>query len=250
MEIILSIAGSDCSAGAGIQQDLKTVTAMGHYCATVVTAVTAQNTLGVSSVMPVTHDVVTSQLMAVLSDLKIKAIKTGMIPNRKCAEAIVDVLRLVDIPIVCDPVMISTSGTPLMSDDCIDYIKENLFPLCRLVTPNIPEAERLNILSVIEKESTLPYSILIKGGHAESEEMTDRLIMANGKEYSITSHRIDTHNLHGTGCTLSSAIAVGLAEGRSLPDAVKQAKQWINKGIEGGKDLAVGHGNGPLWFYK
>ena len=140
MEVILTIAGSDSSAGAGIQQDLKTVTAMGHYCATVITAITAQNTMGVQQVMPVPSEMLRSQLVSVLDDMPVAAVKTGMIPDKECAEVIVEMLRTVSCPIVCDPVMVSTSGTQLMDDGCVEYIQQQLFPLCTLVTPNIPEA--------------------------------------------------------------------------------------------------------------
>jgi hydroxymethylpyrimidine/phosphomethylpyrimidine kinase len=246
MEVILTIAGSDSGAGAGIQQDLKTVTALGHYCATVVTAVTAQNTMGVLGVMPVGKDMLAAQLRAVLSDYAIGAIKIGMIPNKECAEAIVEALHDVACPVVCDPVMISTSGTQLMSDDCIEYVSEALFPLCTLVTPNIPEAERL----CLPHGAKGRYSVLLKGGHADGCDMTDILITAEGEKHTFTSPRIETTNLHGTGCTLSSAIATYLAEGQSLSDAVRFGKDVINRGINGGKDLHIGKGNGPLWLGK
>lgn len=246
MEVILTIAGSDSGAGAGIQQDLKTVTALGHYCATVVTAVTAQNTMGVLGVMPVGKDMLAAQLRAVLSDYAIGAIKIGMIPNKECAEAIVEALHDVVCPVVCDPVMISTSGTQLMSDDCIEYVSEALFPLCTLVTPNIPEAERLCLPHGVKGR----YSVLLKGGHADGSDMTDILITAEGEKHTFTSPRIETTNLHGTGCTLSSAIATYLAEGKSLSDAVRFGKDVINRGINGGKDLHIGKGNGPLWLGK
>lgn len=245
MEVILTIAGSDSGAGAGIQQDLKTVTSLGHFCATVITAVTAQNTQGVYGVMPVWKDMVGAQLRAVLSDYKVGAIKTGMIPDKACAEAIVEALRNVSCPIVCDPVMISTSGTPLMSDDCIDYVSSELFPLCTLVTPNIPEAERLSLPRSAEGR----YSVLLKGGHASGDAMTDTLFMSDGTEHHYTSPRISTTNLHGTGCTLSSAIASFLAVGCTLPEAVRRGKEVINKGLMGGMNLQLGKGNGPLWFW-
>ena len=244
MEVILTIAGSDSSAGAGIQQDLKTVTAMGHYCATVITAITAQNTMGVQQVMPVPSEMLRSQLVSVLDDMPVAAVKIGMIPDKECAEVIVEMLRTVSCPIVCDPVMVSTSGTQLMDDGCVEYIQQQLFPLCTLVTPNIPEAERLSLPSSAKGL----YNVLLKGGHADGDDMTDRLVMIDGTECEVSTHRIASTNLHGTGCTLSSAIAVGMAEGKSLPEAVRQAKEVINKGILGGKTLSVGHGNGPLWI--
>ena len=243
-KVILTIAGSDSGAGAGIQQDLKTVTSLGLYCATVITAVTAQNTMGVSGVMSVGKEMVSAQLRAVLSDYNVGAVKTGMIPDRACAEAIVEALRDVSCPIVCDPVMISTSGTPLMSDDCIDYVSSELFPLCTLVTPNIPEAERLSL----PRSAAGRYNVLLKGGHASGEDMTDTLYLSDGTEHHYTSPRILTTNLHGTGCTLSSAIAAHLAMGCPLPEAVRLGKEVINKGLLGGVNLHIGKGNGPLWL--
>ena len=238
----MTIAGSDSCAGAGIQQDLKTVTSLGHYCATVVTAVTAQNTVGVQGVMPVSKDMVTAQLQAVLTDLDVSAVKTGMIPNRDCAEAVVEALQDVRCPIVCDPVMISTSGTRLMTEDCIDYVRRNLFPLCTLVTPNIPEAEYVGDMSNCN-------AVLLKGGHVDGDVMTDRLKLNDGGMLEFSSPRINTGNLHGTGCTLSSAIATYLAEGKPLPEAVRLGKEVIDRGLNGGKNLHIGNGNGPLWLF-
>ena len=248
MKTILTIAGSDSSAGAGIQQDLKTVTALGGYCATVITAVTSQNTLGVQGVMPVTADVVRSQIRSVMDDLDVATVKIGMIPNIDVAIVITEELRnwknmchLDSRHIVIDPVMLSTSGTRLMAEECIEYIKSELFPLCTLVTPNIPESLLL----------PPPYctNFLIKGGHSDSDIMTDTLYCMDGKVYEFSSKRIKTTNLHGTGCTLSSAIATLLAQGLSLYDAVKRAKHLIDKGIEKGRNLNIGKGNGPLWMF-
>lgn len=243
MKTILSIAGSDSSAGAGIQQDLKTATAIGVYCATAITAVTAQNTFGVRSVFPIPAQTLEDQIATVLEDLDIAAIKIGMIPNLECAETIVKSLSHIKCPIVCDPVMVSTSGTSLMENCCVDYIQHNLFPLCTLVTPNIPEWERLNKC----RTSVPSTSFLVKGGHATCIDMTDRLIMADGTEHCFNSVRIDSKNLHGTGCTLSTAIVAFLAKGMPLMESIFYGKQVINQGIEGGRNLNIGHGNGPLW---
>lgn len=246
LPIVLTIAGSDSSAGAGIQQDLKTITAMGCYGATVITAITSQNTLGVQGVMPVPADVVKTQLTSVLSDLNVSAVKIGMIPNRDVAIVITEVLReWCDNSqmhyIVLDPVMISTSGTRLMEEECIDYIKEQLVPLTTLVTPNLPE-------SILFQE---PYktNFLIKGGHADSHEMTDILCCLDGRKFEYSSPKIASTNLHGTGCTLSSAIACALAMGKDITEAVSDGKEIINKGIQKGKDLYIGKGNGPLWLF-
>ena len=241
MEIVLTIAGSDPSGGAGIQQDLKVITAHGCYGATVITALTSQNTQGVQSSMAVPTEVVASQLQSVISDLRLSAIKIGMIPNEDVAQVIVEAIKDVHVPIIYDPVMISTSGYQLMSSDAIDFITSYLFPLCTLVTPNLPEAERL--------QAQLAYpqtAFLIKGGHAHSTLMTDRLIMPDGTVSEFTTEKIATSNLHGTGCTLSSAIASNMALGDSLPKAISKAKEYITAAIRRSVYANIGHGNGPL----
>ncbi len=240
MEVVLTIAGSDTSAGAGIQQDLKTITALGQFGVTVITALTAQNTMGVQAVMPVSGEMVKAQICSILEDLDVRAVKIGMIPNLEVAQAVVECLSdlPVQIPVVWDPVMISTSGTRLMAEDCISYLQNHLAPLCTLITPNLPESALFPV----------PYNanMLIKGGHAEGEEMTDLLIMMDGKQYSFTEKRIQTRNLHGTGCTLSSAIAATLAKGCTLKAAVEEAKRYLTAAIEAGRTQQIGHGNGPL----
>lgn len=238
MEVVLSIAGSDPSGGAGIQQDLKVITALGCHGATVITALTSQNTLGVHASMPVPREVVASQLQAVLSDLHPAAIKIGMIPNQAVAEAIVEALRDVTVPVVYDPVMISTSGFALMQPEALGYIVGQLVPRCTLVTPNLPEAEYLKDCTEVAK--------LVKGGHADDTMMTDRLIMPDGTTYDYTTEKIETPNLHGTGCTLSSAIAAHLALGATLPEAVGSAKTFITEAIRRSASIRIGHGNGPL----
>lgn len=250
LPIVLTIAGSDPSAGAGIQQDLKTISNCGCYAATVITAITSQNTMGVQHVMPVEARVVENQLRSVFSDLDVSAVKIGMIPDAEVARVIVKVLREEKrkrlLPVVCDPIMISTSGTRLMKEDCVDVVVNELFPMCTLVTPNLPEYEALPLHTDI---GSLPASILVKGGHAEGCEMTDRLLLKDeGEVREYTSRRIETSNLHGTGCTLSSAIASGLALGKILAEAVASAKKYMDRAIEGGRDLRIGHGNGPLWY--
>lgn len=250
MEIVLTIAGSDPSGGAGIQQDLRTIESLGCYGASVITALTTQNTLGVQSVMPVPADVVKSQLEAVLSDLDVKAIKIGQIPSAEVAHAIAETLRHqlsiinYQFPIVLDPVMISTSGRRLMSEDAIDIVVSELFPLCTLITPNIPEMETLSGLSGFNAGN---YNLLIKGGHAESSEMSDRLCLANGTERVYATEKINSTNLHGTGCALSSAIATSLALGYSLEESVARGKAYVTEAIRRGKDLGIGHGNGPVF---
>lgn len=257
MKTILTIAGSDTSAGAGIQQDLKTITALGHYAVTVPTALTAQNTVGVQRVMAVPDDMLRAQLDSVLSDISVAAVKIGMIPNGESARIITAAVSQLSVPVVCDPVMLSTSGTQLMADECIDYIMQTLFPRCTLVTPNLPEALRLSALPAGSDAEAMGRRLvsmcgtafLLKGGHAEGRLMRDILYCPDGERHEYCSPRIDSPNLHGTGCTLSSAVAALLAEGRSLPEAVAGAKALIDKGIAGGRALRIGRGNGPLWLF-
>lgn len=243
MEIVLTIAGSDSSAGAGIQQDLKTITAHGCYGATVITSLTSQNTLGVQASLAVPAGVVASQINAVLSDLEPAAIKIGMIPDKEVAEAIVDELKPYlqqhTVPVVYDPVMVSTSGYCLMHSDAIQYVTTYLFPLCTLITPNLPEAEQLG-------DTLAPYAYLLKGGHAEGDVMTDVLHLPDGTKIAFSSERITTRNLHGTGCTLSSAIASRLALGCDIPDAVSLAKTFVTAAIRRSVDINIGGGNGPI----
>lgn len=257
MKTILTIAGSDTSAGAGIQQDLKTITALGHYAVTVPTALTAQNTVGVQRVMAVPDNMLRAQLDSVLSDISVAAVKIGMIPNGESARVITAAVSQLRVPVVCDPVMLSTSGTQLMADECIDYIMQTLFPLCTLITPNLPEALRLSGLPAGSDAEAMGRRLvsmcgtafLLKGGHAEGRLMRDILYCPDGERHEYCSPRIDSPNLHGTGCTLSSAVAALLAEGRSLPEAVAGAKALIDKGIAGGRALRIGRGNGPLWLF-
>ena len=266
--VALTIAGSDSSAGAGIQQDLKTMTKVGVYGATVITAITSQNTLGVKGVMPVPSEVVKSQLDAVLSDLHVTAIKIGMVPNAAIAHVIADTLKMQKISIIYDPVMISTSGHRLMEEDCLQVVCEELLPLCTLVTPNLPEAALL--MRQKEEEETskdaeanhdasrhaeitislLPQkygtSFLVKGGHAEGEDIADILYSTTGESHRFPTKKIATHNLHGTGCTLSSAIASYLVKGNDLNTAISLAKHLLSDGIQKGANAHIGKGNGPL----
>lgn len=258
MKNIMTIAGSDTCAGAGLQQDLKTITALGHYAVTVTTALTAQNTMGVQRVMAVTDDMLEAQLDSLMSDIGVSAVKIGMIPNVALARVVVSAVRRLGVAVVCDPVMVSTSGTQLMADECVDYIKSELFPLCTLVTPNIPEAVRLagtdgcgNDLDAVGRQlvAECHTSVLIKGGHADGSVMRDVLYCADGSVRHYCKERIITSNLHGTGCTMSSAVATFLAEGLSLPEAVGRAKDVVAQGIEKGRTLNIGKGNGPLWMF-
>ena len=272
--VALTIAGSDSSAGAGIQQDLKTMSRAGVYGATVITAITSQNTLGVKDVMPVPAEVVKSQLDAVLSDLHITAVKIGMVPNAAIAHVIADTLKDYkeslakdarklspkNLTVIYDPVMISTSGHRLMEEDCIQVVCEELLPLCTLVTPNLPEAELLmrkkkeetNLAFEDAKYKKLPLkygtSFLVKGGHAEGEDLADILYSTTGESHRFPTKKIATHNLHGTGCTLSSAIASYLVKGNDLVTAISLAKHLLAEGIQKGANAHIGKGNGPLIF--
>lgn len=255
--VALTIAGSDSSAGAGIQQDLKTMSAVGVYAATVITAVTSQNTLGVKAVLPMPADTVASQLEAVLSDLRVEAIKIGMVPNVGVAHAIIGALKEYlaanpDCFVVCDPVMVSTCGRRLMEEDCVDVVSHQLFPLCTLVTPNIPEAEALLGHSYVEGESgrllVAGYhtNFLVKGGHGKGATLYDTLFTQSMAQVTFTTEKIKSHNLHGTGCTLSSAIAAYRLQGCTLEMSIDKAKQLLARGIAKGKDARIGKGNGPL----
>ena len=215
--VILSIAGSDCSGGAGIQADIKTISALGGYAASVITAVTVQNTLGVHAVQSVLPEIVRGQIEAVMDDLRPVAIKIGMVSDIQIVRTIVDCLRKY-IPeyIVYDPVMVSTSGRKLMSDETMDEYQT---------------------------------SVLIKGGHLEGDRMCDLLHTSESIFHIYEEKKIESNNLHGTGCTLSSAIATNLAKGYPLRESIQHAKSYITQAIIAGKDLHIGHGNGPLWHF-
>lgn len=258
---VLSIAGSDCSGGAGIQADIKTFSALGCYAATVITAITVQNTLGVKASHPVSPEVVTAQLEAVLSDIRPLVIKIGMTVNTEIINAISDALKPYrEIPVVLDPVMISTSGHTLIDDEAIEALTKRLFPLCTLVTPNLPETLRLTSLSIDTPEelhaaaqrilATGCHAVLIKGGHRTGDRCIDYLCTTADSDYSschiYDSIRIASDNTHGTGCTLSSAIAALLARGLPLSQAVEQAKTYLTNAIKHGRDVVTGSGSGPL----
>ena len=257
---ILSIAGSDCSGGAGIQADIKAISALGGYAASAITAVTVQNTLGVHAVQAMPPEIVSGQIEAVMEDLQPTAIKIGMVNDIRIVRVIADCLRKYSPQyIVYDPVMVSTSGRRLMTDEAIEEIKKELLPLVTLVTPNLDEATILsgksihNIQDMQETAKTLTdkfeTNFLIKGGHLEGNEMCDLLHTTDYTCHLYKEEKIESKNLHGTGCTLSSAIATNLAKGYSMQEAVQQAKKYITQAILAGKDLNIGHGNGPLWHF-
>lgn len=257
--VILSIAGSDCSGGAGIQADIKTISALGGYAASVITAVTVQNTMGVHAVHTVPVGIIRGQIEAVMEDLHPEVIKIGMVSDDETVRAIAGCLRKYPPKyIVYDPVMVSTSGRKLMSDNAIEIIKRELFPLVSLITPNLDEAEVLTGKTIITPEemqqaaqelSTLyGTAVLIKGGHLQGEEMQDILYM-DGNIFIYKGYKIESRNLHGTGCTLSSSIATYLALGYIMNEAVGKAKTYIGGAISAGKEVVAGSGNGALCHF-
>ena len=259
---VLSIAGSDSGGGAGIQADIKAISACGGYAATVITAVTIQNTVGVKGVHVIPAEVVEAQIEAVLEDIGADAVKLGMLPNAEIIEAVArQLIRFQVRNIVLDPVMISTSGHRLIDLSAVEAIRERLFPLATLITPNLPEAEYITGIKITSEEDfakvaaafqnqNYSCSILLKAGHLNASSLADYLY--TGKEvYSYRYDRIDTPNTHGTGCTLSSSIATFLAAGHPLPDAVDWAEKYIHKAILCGKEYEIGHGHGPVdHFYR
>jgi hydroxymethylpyrimidine/phosphomethylpyrimidine kinase len=260
--IAVTIAGSDSGGGAGIQADLKTFSALGVYGASVIAALTAQNTKGVTGIHDVPPDFVTAQIDAVFSDLEVGAVKLGMLSNAAVIAAVADGLaRYQQSNVVLDPVMVATSGDRLLKPDAIDVLRKRLIPAAMVVTPNLPEAAALLDTGIATDESAMraqgerllalgANAVLIKGGHAEGAESVDLLIEPNGVT-RLTSPRFNTRNTHGTGCTLSSAIAAGLAKGMTLANAARAAKIYVASAIAASDRLAIGAGHGPVHhFYR
>ncbi len=250
---VLSIAGSDCSGGAGIQADIKTITAHKMFAMSAITALTAQNTTGVYGVLDATPEFVSKQLDCIFTDIRPDAVKIGMVSNRRIIEVIADKLIFYQAEnIVIDPVMVSTSGSRLLSEDAINTLKAKLLPLGGVITPNIPEAEVLSGITIHTESDMVKAAkqisglitggILIKGGHLMSA--ANDLLYLNGSSYWFESQRINNLNTHGTGCTLSSSIACNLAAGYSLEKAISNAKTYITGALMDGLDL--GKGSGPL----
>ena len=233
---VLSIAGSDCSGGAGIQADIKTISALGCYAASIVTAVTVQNTCGVKNIYPIPAQIVKQQIQAVTEDMQIDALKIGMVTDEGIIAVIADFLSSNRLPAVFDPVLVSSSGYSLVKPEALHVMRDRLIPHCTLVTPNLPEAEILSGIPIRNIEDManagrqiLTYgcrSVLIKGGHLEGGDMTDILVCGNTPEdiHRYHSAKINSANTHGTGCTLSSAIAAYIGQGVSLPEAVGLGK--------------------------
>ncbi len=258
--IALTIAGSDSAGGAGIQADLKTFSALGVYGASVLTALTAQNTLGVRDIHDVPATFIQSQLEAVFDDLAVAAVKIGMLSQPETIYTLARVLRQYELKhIVLDPVMVAKGGDKLLADEAVDALRSELLPIASVLTPNLPEAAvlvhsstELNKSDMLATAQSLlelgPKAILIKGGRLANNDSSDLLINRD-TELWLPEHRIDTQNTHGTGCTLSSAIAAGLAKGLELVDAVSQAKSYLTVAISAADKLDIGQGHGPVHHF-
>ncbi len=261
--VILAIAGSDSSGGAGIQADIKAISALGAYASTAITAITVQNTTGVKAIHPVPAEYVKGQIEVVMEDILPDAIKIGMINDIEIVRVIAEsILKYNPKHVVFDPVMVSTSGSKLINDDAIEVLVKELIPLTHLITPNLNEVEvltgkRCNNIEEMKKAAKELLSfgsqaVLVKGGHLPGKEMYDVLQTNSQKEpVMFVDKHIESSNVHGTGCTLSSSIATFLAFGENMADAVNKAKKYTTGAIESGKDVFIGHGNGPLnHFYN
>jgi len=258
--IALTIAGSDSSGGAGIQADLKSFAALGVYGASVITALTAQNTSGVTGIHLVPPDFVAAQIDAVFSDLAVDAVKIGMVAQLATIDAIAAGLeRWSPGHVVLDPVMVATSGDRLLAADAVEALRTKLIPRAALITPNLPEAAALLDEPVAASEAAIESqgkrllamgcpAVLIKGGHGQGSESTDYLVTASGT-IALPAPRIATQNTHGTGCSLSSAIAAGLAKGEDMETAVRNAKAWVSAAIAAADRFSVGHGHGPIHHF-
>jgi hydroxymethylpyrimidine/phosphomethylpyrimidine kinase len=258
--VALTIAGSDSSGGAGIQADLKTFAALGVYGASAITALTAQNTRGVTGIHLVPAEFLRAQIDAVFSDLEIGAVKIGMVAQLASIDVIVDALkRWSPKQIVLDPVMVATSGDRLLAAEAVDALRKKLIPLATIITPNLPEAAALldepvaADAAAIERQGQRLLglgcpAVLIKGGHGQGSESIDYLIRAGGS-IALKAPRVATQNTHGTGCSLSSAIAAELARGAELETAVRNAKAFVSAAIASADRFTVGHGHGPIHHF-
>ena len=235
---VLIVAGSDSGGGAGIQADIKTVTMLGGHAMTAITAITAQNTLGVQAVHPIPVDIVVAQMRSVIEDIGVDAVKIGMIGSADTAHAVADLLEQLDVPIVFDPVMVSTSGATL-ADDATMAAFARLMDVASVVTPNIPEMVALG-----DEAAVLAHGchVVAKGGHGEAAEVTDRLLSPQGEIARLIGKRLDTPDTHGTGCTFASALATGLASGLGIAAAFEQAVRFVRITIVNAPGLGGGHG--------
>lgn len=253
---VLICAGSDSGGGAGIQADIKAVTALGGFAMTAVTALTAQNTLGVQGVLGVPPDFVRLQVRSVLGDLGADAVKSGMLADSPTIEAVCDALAAFGpgLPLVADPVMVAKGGHPLLAPEAVATLKARLLPMAAVITPNIPEAEALSGLAIEDVAGMHRAAaallrmgvraVLLKGGHGTGEVLTDLLATPDGTE-AFESPRLDTRHTHGTGCTLASALACGLAQGMALREAVVRARAYVRAAMLAAPGFGGGHG--PLW---
>ncbi len=250
---VLVIAGSDSSGGAGIQADIKTIGAFGAYAATAITALTAQNTLGVRGILPVPPEFLSAQIAAVMDDIGADVVKTGMLGDAVTIETVCDALALhaQGVPVVVDPVMVAKGGARLLAQDAVAALRERLLPMAAVITPNLPEAAALTGIAIGDQGSMRQAAsallalgvpaVLLKGGHLPGETVIDLLATADGTE-TFAAPRIDTRHTHGTGCTLASALAAGLAQGLSLRDAVARARAFVRAAIEHAPGFGAGHG--------
>ncbi|KOY81232.1 bifunctional hydroxymethylpyrimidine kinase/phosphomethylpyrimidine kinase [Lysinibacillus macroides] len=254
MQVVTTIAGSDSGGGAGIQADLKTFQELKVFGTTVITALTAQNTRGVSGVLPIEAAFVKQQLQALLDDFSISAVKTGMLFSSAIIHTIAQIIADTNIPLIVDPVMIAKGGESLLQQEAIDAIIHYLLPIATIVTPNIPEAEtltgkKINTIADIKKAAdhllaTGVHCAIIKGGHlADATNATDYVFFKNGQAFSMQTPRIATKNTHGTGCTFSAALTAFVGRGLTIKEAIIEAKKFIQLAIT--HDLALGHGHGP-----
>jgi hydroxymethylpyrimidine/phosphomethylpyrimidine kinase len=259
--IALTIAGSDSSGGAGIQADLKAFSALGAYGASVVAALTAQNTLGVQGIFAVDPAFVRRQMDSVFEDLAVGAVKIGMLGTAEVIHAVADgLLRWRPRWVVLDPVMVAKGGHKLLADDAVEALRSRLLPLAGLITPNLPEAgvllgepapraRREMVPAAARLQGLGPVNVLLKGGHLEDEAQSPDVLMHGGELYWFEAERVPTRRTHGTGCTLSAAIAASLARGRPLPAAVGEAKRYLAGAVAAAEDLGVGRGHGPVHHF-
>ncbi|MGU3574346.1 bifunctional hydroxymethylpyrimidine kinase/phosphomethylpyrimidine kinase [Brucellaceae bacterium C25G] len=258
--ICVTIAGSDSSGGAGIQADLKAFSALKTYGASVITAITAQNTCGVSDVMDMTPSIIRGQMEAVFSDLKVDAVKIGMLSKAETIETVMEGLKYFQGPVVLDPVMVAKSGNRLLNETAIDVLSEKLIPLATLITPNRPEAACLLNMDEAKSDEEAEAqgrallalgakAVLMKGGHAEGEVCTDLLITPDQPTFVISAPRIHTKNTHGTGCTLSAALAAKLGYGLNLAKAFQEAHDYLHQAILAADQLKIGSGHGPVHHF-
>lgn len=253
----MTIAGSDSGGGAGVQADLKTFAAHHVYGTSVITAVTAQNTLGVQGYRVVDVDLVSTQIKSILEDFWIRGAKTGMLATTETVQMVSEFAKDKILPrLVVDPVMVAASGDSLITSDAIEAYINDLFPYAYLITPNAPEASKLVgvriegaqdlVTAAIELKKMGPQNVLVKGGHLEDEKESIDVLYDGEQIFTFRATRIESKNTHGTGCTLSAAISANLARGTTLTDAVREAKAYVTSAIAGSKEWALGHGYGPL----